>query len=608
MPLLPDADADRRAYDAARSAVLAGAEDPDVRFAGDPFSLSAWLRVRKLIEAVGDTARVLHHVGLDPARWADLERRWIGLLHQPSVRARHDLWSERLDVRTEAAQLLSSPGPVSRDALEPGATILTAPDSPTSASAPRRAWWALGYALRGAAPPALRAVDLATGQVVWEGLTSLCTWHSPPARGSYAARGRALFFAHETRIGLADLATGTLHWAASLPAPIAHDDEGRVALFDPLPEPPHATRGGPPSAANSAGVVLVRTQTPALIALDRESGNVRWQIPLGSSARLHEVTGLGVLVHARDVTGQWVSLLDPWTGAARWTIGGRLADATPQVEAVTVRGRHALLLLTEGTSTPPWPPLGPGVFPGGAPLPGGAQPPQPPVGSGTFSGSPALPQPPARADRSVLRIDVLTGQPIGPPVRADVQARPAPATLERHHVWAGAAAGTLVRITDRPPPGLVDRLLGRRVDDTTTIALPEPDLLVDALEPAGALVLALVHARGERRVRLLALDPSIGALRWDTRDLGPTPDSPAGAALRIHGTLAAVATGTTPDGPTQITGIDAERGVPRWSLAITGWTGHDLLGDALIVWSREHAQIVRIADGTALGFWPLVER
>lgn len=506
MPLHPDPEAAQREYEETRRAVLEGRADPDAHSADDPLPMSAWVRGRKLMEAVGDAPRVLAHLGLAPARWAAIEARWLGLLHLPSLRARHDLLAERLDVREEAARVAASPAPVTRGPLA-------------------------------------------------------------PARGSVIARGSRLYVAREGRLDAVELASGRLLWAAALPAPPAQGEEGRAALFDPV-------------SAGEPGAVLVRTQAGALAAYDRDTGAPRWQVPVDPyHATIEEVPGLGVVVHTRGPTGSWAAVLDARTGATVASFGG----PTEQIEAVAVHGARLLLLVAQGGApgAPPAPPLPWGPPAAGPPIPAGM-----PVVAG------------------VVCVDARTGQRARPMVPARAQARPAPAVLGERSLWAGASPGVLLSIAIGPAPGVMGRLIGRRDDACLELALPEPNLLVDALRPAGPVIAALVRPRGESSVRLLAVDPAAPAIVADTGDLGPAPHRPSGAGLVTSGPLAVLATGTTADQPATLWGIDAPSGRRRWSAMIHGWTGHDFVGDHLVAWTGEGAVALRPEDGAMLGAWP----
>jgi outer membrane protein assembly factor BamB len=118
-----------------------------------------------------------------------------------------------------------------------------------------------------------------------------------------------------------DAGSGQVLWKAQVPnplmsAPLVYGDVVIVGEGDPT------SRTSSPSAP-----VMVGQGPSALIAFDRTSGNLRWQVPLRGSAMPTPAIVDGILVN-HDGAG-WINGLDPATGTkqyARWI--GSMASMT----------------------------------------------------------------------------------------------------------------------------------------------------------------------------------------------------------------------------------------------------------------------------------------
>jgi hypothetical protein len=319
----------KEARERIRAAILSGQEDSDSVLRGNSVTLSLWVRTRKLIKLVGNTHRVLAHLGLDTAEWEAADGFWSGISYEVSVRTRAELFSEQLDVRDEAAIIAAAALPATTGLLEPHSTIVLGPDGEP---------WVIGHVVLPGGSVALRAIR--RGHVVWEGLHELARWNTPPKTGSFRSSGRALLFAHERGLAAIDPSTGQLRWSIELPEALDRDKLGRPRLFDPF-------------ANDERGVLIARTDQQCLLAHDRETGAPRWRFDDhdGYAAHAFLIAGVGVGVSARE----WCVALDGHTGRVLCAFGARHGGAPVRVQGVACDGVALLLSVRDwphGTDNP----------------------------------------------------------------------------------------------------------------------------------------------------------------------------------------------------------------------------------------------------------------
>ncbi|MFN8021084.1 MAG: Hsp70 family protein [Acidimicrobiales bacterium] len=266
----------------------------------DPKSVVAWgaarLAARALADvAAGTTAERTNDTTTEPAERAPSTGRDFG----PPTPA--------------APSTLRPPTPLSPPSPAPVVAAAPAPASLTAPPAASVAW-------RAAVPPSIgrlaadaggvvvgdrdgvvRALDGATGRVLWQAGVNAPVWAAPGLDGDLVAVAGV-----DGRVGALDRRTGRARWWATLGAAI----------------------GAAPVV--TADAVLVGDDSGHVTGLDRTTGAVRWRLPVGSAVRADLAsTGSGAI--AATVGGD-VYAIDGATGACRW--GYRMAAGASTSPAI----------------------------------------------------------------------------------------------------------------------------------------------------------------------------------------------------------------------------------------------------------------------------------
>lgn len=189
---------------------------------------------------------------------------------------------------------------------------------------------------------------------------------------------------------------------------------------------------------------------------------------------------------------------------------------------------------------------------------------------------------PESDQEGLLVFDAVTGQTHVFEELGDLDDDVLPASMG-HRVYAAIAGGTGVYVGPRGH----------------TLPCPVPNHVVVAFAAAGpTLVLLLKKAMGTEVRRIVGVDPSTLAFRFDAGEAGTEPDDDWDRQLASDGwSLVFVATPDDDLDRSELRSIDTTTGRTRWSRPIGRWRAHAFLGGHLVAWSDEKIEVLAPANG-----------
>jgi hypothetical protein len=526
--------------------ILAGHRPFDSSVNDNPVKFSDLVRVRKLMEIVGDLQRVLLHLSIDPEVWREADHLWRGsFLLTPEMTALHSLLVERIDVSEDVAAIAAAPPPTTRGLVEPGGTVVALGS---------RQILVAGYALRDG-KAYLRTCDLLGRKVVWEGATALHPWKEPPPRRSFRVHGTRLLFAHERRLVSMKLLDGQDPWTVELPGSEAFPNYGEdLKLF-------HIPLGDAP------GVIAIAVELPSsaqkLLAFDEDTGEFLWQIALSvDPAGIRVIPQVGLVVHTQR-SECWATVYDARSGSVLTAFGMYNGQGSGWVRRIDMLD-SALLVYVSPTSRP---------YPD---------------------------------EFTLLAVDPRNGRLLEKVQRSVVEKLDTLLIVDHRPLWLRwreKAKGLLwlERYSDahaRPPEDRWERWVA--IDDLDRDVLSQAEAIVTD----EAIVIAY-HVT----VRTPELMTSRGVLRFlDRRTLALTRElrCDQGLALKEQGRETLAARGNLlAFRSVELSVLDIRTGEILWAMPLPSWRSHRFLGAWLLVTTRTGWLVIHPETGTVVATWPL---
>ncbi len=133
-----------------------------------------------------------------------------------------------------------------------------------------------------------------------------------------------------------------------------------------------------------------------------------------------------------------------------------------------------------------------------------------------------------------------------------------------------------------------------------------PGYKAQALKICGPTLFALlVHSSPQRMRRVVALDPSTLAVRFDCGEIGSAPSIDEDAQIQSNDHSAVfVASPMSRDDSCELRAVDVHDGRALWRRVIGEWFGHYFLGGYLVVFARDNISVVRPDDNSTIAEFP----
>jgi outer membrane protein assembly factor BamB len=149
-----------------------------------------------------------------------------------------------------------------------------------------------------------------------------------------------------------------------------------------------------------------------------------------------------------------------------------------------------------------------------------------------------------------------------------------------------------------------DRL--RVVPQGPNVPVLVPGYKAQALKIGGPTLFSLLAHTGPKRMRrVVALDPSTLAIRFDCGEIGTAPSLDEDAQIQTDAHAAVFVTSpTNDDNACELRAVEVQTGRALWKRPIGEWFGHYFLGGYLCFFTRDKIGVLRPDDGRTIAEFP----
>lgn len=138
------------------------------------------------------------------------------------------------------------------------------------------------------------------------------------------------------------------------------------------------------------------------------------------------------------------------------------------------------------------------------------------------------------------------------------------------------------------------------------VPCPVPNHRIAAFLPAGpTLVLLCKKAQGTETRRVVGIDPTSLAFRFDCGEAGSEPDDDWEKQMITDGYSAVfVASPHDDEDDCELRSVDTTTGRLLWTKPIGAWQGHFFVGGHVVAWSDEAVHVLAAANGAVVASFP----